>query len=257
MIQMKSLDRHFLYLLTGLILGFAVMPGVLWSLRERFFLDVTGITDISLTGYYTTFYSGLDDPTAWLWLLLPYSLFIALRAWLLKVSPTAKNAPTASVTEGRIKENDADSETGDNVNTADKSGITRLHTASDECRPEIVTRLLNNGADLNACEIESGVRPLHKAAEKGCLQACDLLIRHGAEINAQTHDGATALHLAALAGHAEVVSLLLKYHPNRTLQDSDGRTALQCAQERGHTDIATHLEQHIQKEWPYLQYANR
>lgn len=254
---MKSLDRHFLYLLAGLILGFAVMPGVLWSLRERFALDVTGITDTSLTGYYKVFYSGLDEPTAWIWLLLPYILFIALRALFLQRSPAVKNALPGAVTEESINEIEGVIATVGNVNASDKSGETRLHTASDECKPEVVTMLLNNGADLDACEIESGVRPLHKAAQKGCLQACDLLIRHGAKINAQTHDGATALHLAALAGHAGVVALLLKYHPNHTLQDLNGRTALQCAQEAGHTDIASHLKQHIEKEWPYLQFANR
>jgi hypothetical protein len=257
MIIMKSLGRHFQYLLAGLVLGFAVMPGVLWSLRERFALDVTGITDTGLTDYYQVFYSGLDEPTAWIWLLLPYILFIALRTLFLQRSPAVKNALPGTVTEESINKIEGVIATGGNVNASDKSGETRLHTASDECKPEIMTMLLNNGADLDACEIESGVRPLHKAAQKGCVQACDLLIRHGAKINAQTHDGATALHLAALAGHAGVVALLLKYHPNHALQDLNGRTALQCAQEAGHTDIASLLKQHIEKEWPYLQFANR
>ena len=254
---MKLLDRHLQYLLLGLLLGLSIMPGVLWSFSERFALDAINATDTSLTGYYRVFYSGLNEPIAWFWILLPYSLFIMLRALVLHGLPAVKNALNPAVTEGSVKEIEAAIATDANVTAIDKSGETQLHIASDECKPEIVTMLLRHGADLDACEFESGVRPLHIAAQKGCLQACDLLVRHGAAMNAQTRDGATALHLAALAGHAEVVALLLKYHPNHTLQDVHGRTALQCAQEAGHTDIATRLEQHIQREWPYLQYANR
>jgi hypothetical protein len=254
---MKFLDRHLQFLLVGVALGFAVIPGVLWSLRERLAIDVTGITDTSLTGYYRVFYSGLNEPNTWFWLLLPYSLFIMVRAWLLQVAPAGKNTLTRAVTKGSIKEIKALIETGANVNACDKSGETLLHNASYECKPEAVIMLLNSGADLDACEVESGVRPLHKAAQKGCVKVCELLIRRGAEMNAQTHDGATALHLAALAGHAELVSLLLKYNANHILQDVQGRTALQCAQQAGHADIATHIEQHIQKEWPYLHLSNR
>ena len=254
---MKYLDRHLQFLLAGLLLGFAVMPGVLWSIKEYFSLDVIDITETSLMGFYRAFYSSLHEPIAWFWLLLPYILFIALRAFLLQMASTVKNKLSRDVTDASIEETEADIATGVYVNESEKSGVTELHTASDDCKPEMVAMLLNSGADLDACETESGVRPLHKAAQKACLQACDLLIRHGAEINAQTNDGATALHLAALAGHAEVLALLLKYHPNHTLQDVHGRTALQCAQEAGHTDIATQLAQHIQNEWPYLQYTYR
>lgn len=254
---MKFVGRHLQYLLAGVALGLAVIPGVLWSLKERLALDVTGITDTSLMGYYRVFYSGLDEPYIWFWLLLPYSLFIALRAWLLQAAPAGENALKRAVTKGTIKEIEALIKAGADVNASDKSGATQLHYASDECKPEVVLILLNSGADLDACEIESGVRPLHAAAQKGCLQVCELLIRRGAEMNAQTHDGATALHLSALAGHADVVAMLLKYHANHTLQDVKGRTALQCALQAGHVDIATHFEQHIQKEWPYLHLSNR
>ena len=95
------------------------------------------------------------------------------------------------------------------------------------------------------------------AAKKGCLQACELLVRHGAEINAQTREGATALHLAARAGHAKVALLLLKYLANHTLQDVQGRTAIHYAQQAGHLDIVKHIEQHRETEWPYLHMSNR
>ena len=254
---MKLLDRHLQYLLVGVALGVAVMPGVLWSLRERFAIDVTGITDAHLTDYYRVFYSGLDEPLIWLWIALPYGLFIVLRTWLLPRAATGERAVTRAASRGSIRDVKNPFETGADVNVIDRPGATPLHDASHECKPEVVSMMLRSGADLEACDIETGIRPLHVAAKKGCLQACELLIRHGAEINAQTREGATALHLAAFAGHAEVVVLLLKYVANHTLQDMQGHTAMHYAQQAGHLDIVKHIEQHRQAEWPYLHMSNR
>ncbi len=254
---MKFLDRHLQYLLVGVALGVAVMPGVLWSLRERFAIDVTGITDARLTDYYRVFYSGLEEPLAWLWIALPYGLFIMLRTLLLPRAAAGERAVTRAAARGSIRDVKNPVKTGANVSVIGKSGMTPLHDASYACKPEVVSMLLRSGADLEACDIETGIRPLHMAAKKGCLQACELLIRHGAEINAQTREGATALHLAARAGHAEVVLLLLKYLANHTLQDVQGHTAMHYAQQAGHLDIVKHIEQHRQTEWPYLHMSNR
>jgi hypothetical protein len=254
---MKFLDRHLQYLLVGVVLGVAVMPGVLWSLRERFAIDLTGIADARLTDYYRAFYSGLEEPLAWLWIVLPYGLFIMLRTLLLPRAATGERALTRAASRGSIRDVKNLIETGADVNAIGRSGQTPLHNASYECKPEVVSMLLRSGADLDACDVETGIRPLHIAAEKGCLQACELLIRHGAEINVQTREGATALHLAARAGHAEVVLLLLKYLANHTLQDAQGHTATHYAQQAGHRDIVKHIEQHRQSEWPYLHMSNR
>lgn len=248
---MKFLDRHLQYLLVGVALGVAVMPGILWSIRERFALDLTGIADAHLTDYYRVFYSGLDEPLAWLWVAMPYGLFILLRTLLL---PRA-GARVAARANNRGVEHPV--ETGAEVYAIDRSGVSPLHDAAHACKPEVVSLLLGSGADLEACDIKTGIRPLHVAAKEGCLQACELLVRHGAEINAQTREGATALHLAAQAGHPAVVLLLLKYLANHTLQDMQGHTAAHLAQQAGHTDIVNHIEQHRQSEWPYLHLSKR
>jgi len=254
---MKFLDRHIQYLLVGMALGVVVMPAVLWSLRDRFAIDLTGITDAPLMDFYRVFYQGLDEPLSWLWIALPYSLFMVLRTLLLPRAAAGDRALTRAASRGSARDIRNLIETGADVNVTGRSGLTPLHNASHECKPEVVNMLLRNGADLDACDTETGLRPLHMAAKKGCLQACELLVRHGAEINAQTHKGATALHLAAHAGHAEVVLLLLKFLANYMLQDVHGRTALHYAQQAGHLDIVNHIEQHRQSEWPYLHLSNR
>ena len=254
---MRSLDRHLQYFLAALMLGFTAMPGALWALENRFALDVMDITDTSLTDFYGAFYSSLNEPVAWFWLLLPYGLFIALRALSLQLIPAMRNALSGPVREDGVEGVETEIAKGTGADAGDQPGEVLLRTASEDCKAENVIMLLGSGADLNTSETVSGMTPLHKAAQNGCLQVCELLIRHGAEMDAQTHDGATALHLAALAGHDEVVALLLKYNPNHTLRDAEDRTALQCAQQAGHAHIAIQIERHIEKEWPYLHIANR
>jgi hypothetical protein len=51
-----------------------------------------------------------------------------------------------------------------------------------------------------------------------------LLLDHGADVNAPGLRGRTALHYAASAGHTRVVQLLLAHGANPNLPDADGRT---------------------------------
>ena len=57
----------------------------------------------------------------------------------------------------------------------------------------------------------------------------ELLLRHGAEVNPQISDGATALMVAAGEGHERVVELLLRHGAEVNLQDSNGFTTLMRA----------------------------
>lgn len=89
------------------------------------------------------------------------------------------------------------------VNTADDSGQTALHFAADRGYSEIVSELLNAGADPNAADLE-GI---------GVLQA------------------------AVIAGHAKVASILLEKGADPQQPDMDGDTPLSCAQDDGSEDM--------------------
>eukprot|EP00742_Colponemidia_sp_Colp-10_P021324 GILJ01024986.1.p1 GENE.GILJ01024986.1~~GILJ01024986.1.p1 ORF type:complete len:205 (+),score=15.21 GILJ01024986.1:2-616(+) len=78
-------------------------------------------------------------------------------------------------------------------------------------RLDVLAELINAGADVNAVEHRCGYSALHYAVFADHLAAIELLVYHGADINAlsQTARGETALHLSILSLHFEVTKLLL------------------------------------------------
>ena len=61
------------------------------------------------------------------------------------------------------------------------------------------------------CALQNGATPLHLAAERGMAEAVHLLIRHGAEVNAQRSNGQTALFEAAFSGCIDAAKALLQH----------------------------------------------
>ncbi|KAL6431696.1 hypothetical protein ACFW04_007321 [Cataglyphis niger] len=94
---------------------------------------------------------------------------------------------------------------------------------------ERVERLLDRGHDPRQ-EDTSGYTPLHFAARHGHFEVCELLLNHGANVNAITPSiKATPLHRAATQGHVKTVETLLRHGANANLKDIDGKTALHRA----------------------------
>jgi ankyrin repeat protein len=86
-------------------------------------------------------------------------------------------------------------------------------------------RALEDGANIN--ESILGNSPLYFAAMKGHAKIVNLLIRHGADINARTSiSGRTALHEAALKGNFETVQVLINAGANINIRNKFGRTPL-------------------------------
>ncbi|WPJ61618.1 hypothetical protein SMAC4_01720 [Sordaria macrospora] len=92
----------------------------------------------------------------------------------------------------------------------------------------------------------TGEAPLYIAAQNGHAQACEALLRWGADANAVVkllldtgnRDGRTALYIAAQNGHEAVVKLLLDTGKVATgAKDKHGRTALHMAAEKGHEGV--------------------
>ena len=68
---------------------------------------------------------------------------------------------------------------------------------------------------------------LYYASCSGHEEVCQLLLKQGADVNAQTRSGkVSSLHRAAYSGHVSVVNLLIKYGADPRLCDSDGQIPL-------------------------------
>jgi pectate lyase len=102
-----------------------------------------------------------------------------------------------------------------------------------------VKSLLDKGVDANSWDNSGGDTALERATEKGHKEVVELLIAHGANINAirQTLPGGTSLHLAVMSGHKDIVELLIAKGADVNAKNSEGETALDVALDRNQKDI--------------------
>lgn len=139
---------------------------------------------------------------------------------------------------------------GADVNVATETGQTPLHLLvrpgdmeegweMGDLLEEKVDMLIARQADIDARD-NDGDNPLHAAFKFGdgnnAIDVYALLIRHGANVNAQDRNGSTLLHLVlehdSPVGHAaynfdldKVVDMLLRRGADETIGNNDGFTA--------------------------------
>jgi ankyrin repeat protein len=119
------------------------------------------------------------------------------------------------------------------------SGATALHGACYWGSVAAARVLLEGGADVNAITRDSFLRiapigcavatpnvPNPSDDEAAVVALVELLLAHGANVNAQRRDGMTALHAAAYRGHLQVIEMLLQAGANPDI--------------RAHADSAAH-----------------
>ena len=85
--------------------------------------------------------------------------------------------------------------------------------------------LLAHGADVNAKD-EHGRTPLYKAADDDNKELTALLLAHGADVNAKDDIGYTPLHCASYKDESE---LLLTHGADANAKDKEGKTPLHKA----------------------------
>ncbi|RBA12849.1 hypothetical protein FPRO05_14071 [Fusarium proliferatum] len=122
-----------------------------------------------------------------------------------------------------------------------------LQVASEGGHIQIVERLLEAGAHVNAAVAGYGGRTaLQAASAGGHIQVVERLLEAGAHVNAAaaTIRGQTALQAASEGGHIQVVERILEAgaHVNAAATATiGGRTALQAASEGGHIQVVERL----------------
>uniref|UniRef100_A0A1I8FEV6 ANK_REP_REGION domain-containing protein n=1 Tax=Macrostomum lignano TaxID=282301 RepID=A0A1I8FEV6_9PLAT len=106
----------------------------------------------------------------------------------------------------------------------DRDGHTALHHAALNRQTEVAQLLLTKAPELVNIEDRQKRRPLHWAACHGSEAMLELLVRHGADLNAPDELGFTALHAAAACGHVLAVRLLVSLGADCELTTRAGNT---------------------------------
>lgn len=105
---------------------------------------------------------------------------------------------------------------------------TALITATNQDKPGLVLRLLQNGARVDAQCTINGKTALMYAVSRS-PGSISLLLDHNASVHATDKDGRTALMYAALDDHPESISILLRHGAHVDAKDKEGMTALMYA----------------------------
>ena len=110
----------------------------------------------------------------------------------------------------------------------EKAGAYSLHDAASKNAYEAVEVLLKQGADINAQD-KHGWTPLHHAAWNNAADTAEVLLKQGADVHATNKNGWTPLHWGALNNAADTAEVLLKNGADVNAKNKDGDTPLHHA----------------------------
>jgi ankyrin repeat protein len=133
---------------------------------------------------------------------------------------------------------------GADVNATNDYGVTPLLLACSDASAAMVARLLDAGANPKIA-LPSGETALMAAARTGKVEAVNVLLAHGADVNAkETMRGQTALMWAVAEGHVDVVKALLELGADLKARSNNKSTALLLAARQGDPALARLLLAH-------------
>jgi hypothetical protein len=109
---------------------------------------------------------------------------------------------------------------------------------------EVITYLVQSGADIHATGSYYNRTILHWAAREGHLDVVKHVILLGARVNVGDIDGWTPLHFAAFHGHLSIVQFLVQSGANTKIRSNRRRTALNFARQRKKHVVVAWLQNH-------------
>jgi len=131
---------------------------------------------------------------------------------------------------------------GIDINAKNEKGQTALMRAAEYQRTEVVTLLLEKGADVHLRSNQHERTAFMEAASSGNCVIIKQLAERGAEINARDHTNYTPLHFACMWGHVEAVKLLIELGANLEIEDVTGVTPMIIAEQNGNSEVVQILK---------------
>lgn len=116
------------------------------------------------------------------------------------------------------------------LNNYSADGFTLLGLAAFFGHLDLAQELLEKGADPNiAANNQFKVAPIHSACATSNLKMATLLIQNGADVNAKQMQDVTPIHSAAHNGQTELVQLLFDNRADINVKMENGLTPLSMA----------------------------
>jgi ankyrin repeat protein len=132
---------------------------------------------------------------------------------------------------------------GANPNHLTRKRATPLLLAIEQELPLVVQELLGNGAKVNQCALSDQSTALHFSIEKGFLDLVKLLIAHGANVDQPNLYGVYPIHLAAKKGNRALIQLLQAAGASLRVKDFEGKTLTHYAAESNHPELLDDLKE--------------
>jgi hypothetical protein len=128
-------------------------------------------------------------------------------------------------------------EAGFSPSMVDARGVSLLSIAVRAQLPDIASRLIAAGADVDRQSDDRGYSPLMDAAQKGDPVMLSLLLSAGAKPDLRSKDGQTALIICAGRGDVAMSKLLIEAGADPEIKDHLGMSAARYASLFGNADL--------------------
>ena len=131
------------------------------------------------------------------------------------------------------------------LNSFSSDGFTALGLASFFGHLSLVKLLLDKGANPTiAANNQFKVAPIHSACAISAFDIAELLIKHGADVNAKQMQGVTPLHSAAHNGQTKLSKLLIDNGADINAKMDNEQTPLFMANEKDFQETAELIIKH-------------
>ncbi|XP_067887441.1 transient receptor potential cation channel, subfamily N, member 1 isoform X5 [Heterodontus francisci] len=143
---------------------------------------------------------------------------------------------------------------GAHVDAKTKDCYTALHIAVQHCKPMVVQTLLGFGAQVQLKGGKAQETPLHIAARvKDGEKVAEMLLKSGADVNAEQENGETAMHVAARHGNLKMIQALIEEGGDLTWQSKDGENPLHIAVRHCHINVVEEILNYLTNERGHIE----